>query len=193
AQVVVSGARASVSDLNSSNGVFRNGERVKEADVSPGDVLRFGSIEASIAEPPAARQEPAVETAAPAIELEHTIYRRVDTMVQGSATAVDANRVIRLLGQIARTLVASLSLNETLERVMELLLTHIPADRAMLSMRASAAGEFVPAVTRLKGSAGAPFSISKTVGDLVLRERVAVLTADVRRDERFDAARSLVR
>jgi adenylate cyclase len=196
AQVVVQGARASVCDLNSSNGVYRNGERVKEADLSSGDTLRFGSVEASIAEPPAVRAEPVVASADSAMQLEYTIYRRVDAAARGAATAVDANRVIRLLGEIARTLVASLSLSETLDRVVDLLLAHIPADRAMLSMRASAAGEFVPAVTRMKaGTAGAstPFSISRTVADLVVRERVAILTADVLRDARFDAAQSLFR
>jgi len=195
AQVVVHGALASLSDLNSSNGVYRNSERVKEADLSAGDTLRFGSVEASIAESPAIRDQPIVDSAAPAIQLEQTIYRRVDSMALGAATVVDANRVIRLLGEIARTLVASLSLSDTLDRVVDLLLTHIPADRATLSMRASAAGAFVPAVTRLKSGSAAstPFSISRTVADLVLRERVAVLTADSRRDERFGAAHSLFR
>jgi adenylate cyclase len=196
AQVVVSGDRATVSDLNSSNGLYRNGERIQEADLSPGDIVRFGSVEASIAEPPATREQPVLDGSAPAIQLEHTIYRRVGTVAKGAAAVVDANRVIRLLGEVARTLVASLLLGETLERVVDLLLAHIPADRAMLSMRESAAGDFVPAVTRLKpGSAGAstPFSISRTVADLVQRERVAILTADVRHDERFDAARSLFR
>src|SRR5207244_4501679 len=99
AQIVIEGATAVVSDLNSSSGLFRNGERVKTTAVAAGDVLWFGSVEATIDHQPAARlEESPVETAAPAIELEHTIYRRVDAETRAPATAVDANRVIRLLG-----------------------------------------------------------------------------------------------
>jgi adenylate cyclase len=82
-----------------------------------------------------------------------------------------------------------------LERVVTLLVGHIPAERAMLLMRASDSDEFVPRVTRVKASAApaSSFSVSRTVMDLVARERASVLTADVRQDNRFGAAVSLVR
>ena len=196
AQIVVTGTRAVASDLNSSSGLFKNGARVKETPIEPGDVLWFGSVEATVEQEAerVAAAPPAPEPPPP-IALEQTIYRRVDSLMRAPATAVDADRVIRLLGEIARTLVASLSLNETLDRVVTLLLTHVPGDRAMLSMRATGEGAFVPAVTRVKegSQASKTFSISRTVTDLVLRERVAVLTADARRDERFESAKSLYR
>ena len=72
------------------------------------------------------------------------------------AVNVDGKRVIRLLSEIARSLGASLSLNAMLERVVTLLVGQIPAERAMLLMRASDSDEFVPRVTRVKASAAAP-------------------------------------
>jgi adenylate cyclase len=166
-----------------------------ETSLAPGDRLRFGKIEAVVEEAP----DPEPAESGPAdgahgLTLNQATYLRVDALVQG-AINVDGKRVIRLLSEIARSLGASLSLNTMLERVVTLLVGHIPAERAMLLMRASDSDEFVPRVTRVKASAApaSSFSVSRTVMDLVARERASVLTADVRQDNRFGAAVSLVR
>ena len=196
ARITVDGDRARIVDLSSSSGLFVNGERIADADLAPGQVLWFGSVEATVEAHASEADEARPRTGAPAeIALEQTIYRRVDSLARTPAIAVDANRVIRLLSEVARALVASLSLDQTLDRVVSLLLDHLPGDRAMLAMRAAGDEAFVAAVTRVReGSlASGAFTISRTVASLVLRERVAVLTADARRDERFEAAQSLYR
>jgi pSer/pThr/pTyr-binding forkhead associated (FHA) protein len=45
AELVLQGNDVLVRDLNSTNGTFINGERVAEAILKPGQVLRFGTIE----------------------------------------------------------------------------------------------------------------------------------------------------
>jgi adenylate cyclase len=195
ARIVVDNGRATIVTLNNGNPVYRNGQPVTETSLAAGDHLRFGKIEAVVEEAP--DPEPAKggpTEGAPGLTLDQATYLRVDALVQG-AINVDGKRVIRLLSEIARSLGASLSLNTMLERVVTLLVGHIPAERAMLLMRASDSDEFVPRVTRFKASAPpvSSFSVSRTVMDLVARERASVLTADVRQDNRFGAAVSLVR
>lgn len=45
AEIVLKGNDVVVRDLNSTNGTFINGERVTEAVLKPGQVLRFGTVE----------------------------------------------------------------------------------------------------------------------------------------------------
>ncbi|MGC4120293.1 MAG: FHA domain-containing protein [Myxococcales bacterium] len=51
AEIVKTGQRFSVRDLNSSNGTFLNDERITEAELQPGDVVRFGVVELVFAGP----------------------------------------------------------------------------------------------------------------------------------------------
>ena len=44
-EVLLRGAEVIVRDLNSTNGTFINGERVTEAPLKPGQILRLGQIE----------------------------------------------------------------------------------------------------------------------------------------------------
>jgi adenylate cyclase len=190
AKLVVNGDAVTVEDLDSSNGVFKNGERVKNADVRPGDLLRFGGVEALLESPPVAVEKPATAT----LVLENTIYRRLDIAARvDENVVVDAKRVLRLMGEVGKTLVASLPLAEVLDRVVELLLAHVPAERAAILLIDQTTGALVPTVSRLRNGEKVTLEhpVSRTVTDLVLRERAAILSADVLGDERFDTAASL--
>lgn len=59
AELVLRGADVLVRDLNSTNGTFINGERVTEAALKPGQILRLGTIEMRLesGEAPAAKQK----------------------------------------------------------------------------------------------------------------------------------------
>src|SRR5215510_6565177 len=45
AEIVLKGSDILIRDLNSTNGTFINGERITEAVLKPGEILRFGTIE----------------------------------------------------------------------------------------------------------------------------------------------------
>jgi adenylate cyclase len=188
ARIVVSGDNARLEDLESRNGVFRNGERVKSMAIEPGDVLRFGAIEVLVETP-----VPEAPEAAP-LALEQTIYRRLEAPTgSGESVFVDANRVLRLMSEVGRVLVGSLPLPEMLTRVVELMLTHISAERAVLLLIDPTTGELVPTVSRLRDGREGPLDtpVSRTLTDLVLRERAAILSSDVQGDDRFGNALSL--
>ena len=191
ARVVVTGSAARLEDLDSRNGVFRNGVAITSCEIEAGDTLRFGAVEALVETPaPVAAAEPE----GPALTLEHTIYRRLEVPSRADETVVvDAKRVLRLMSEVGKTLVGSLPLQEVLARVVELLLANIPAERAVIFLLDPVTGDLVPSVSRLRdGTTGLMNTkVSKTVTDLVLRERAAVLSADVLGDMRFDSAQSL--
>ena len=62
AEVFKIGSNVSVRDLGSANGTFVNGERITEAPLSPGDVVRFGVIEWNYTGPGAARAAPSAKS-----------------------------------------------------------------------------------------------------------------------------------
>src|SRR5262249_49344568 len=94
---------------------------------------------------------------------------------------------------VARTLVATLPLQEILNRVIDLLLAHITTERACLVLADPKTQTLTSQIVRRQdGKPAQPVQISRTVRDMVLRQRVAVLTSDVRQDPRFDASQSVL-
>lgn len=181
-----------VEDLDSRNGTYVNGQPVRRAAIATGDRLTFGDVDASLE---AAVPEP-VAAAAGSVGLADptsTFMRKIDDLPGlTQARTIDAARLIRLLGEIARTLVTTLPLSEILNRVLDLLLTHVHADRASLLMADPASRELVPTLVRRSDGRPADNSmVSRTLIDMVLAERVAILTCDVRLDPRFDSSQSI--
>lgn len=58
AKIVRSGGRFWVIELGSANGTFVNGDRVSEAELSPGDVVRFGILDFTFSGPASAEVRP---------------------------------------------------------------------------------------------------------------------------------------
>jgi pSer/pThr/pTyr-binding forkhead associated (FHA) protein len=56
AEVFKTGSRVAVRDLGSANGTFVNGERISEAPLSPGDLIRFGVVEFTYSGPGTPRE-----------------------------------------------------------------------------------------------------------------------------------------
>jgi adenylate cyclase len=170
-----------VVDLQSSNGTSVNGQRIQRAKIGSGDNLMFGEVPGAV--------ERVQEYAD--VFAETRVFRDLGdvTTVGALAPVIDAPRLIRLLSEIARTLIARLTLPETLTRVFELLFAHIRAERASLLMVDAATGQLTPVVVRR--SDGRPAQqpvVSRTVLEAALGQRVAIMALDALVDTRFDEA-----
>ena len=67
AEIILQGPEILVKDLNSTNGSFINGEKISEAILKPGQILRFGQVELKIDDGlPVSAPAPAPSAAAPA-------------------------------------------------------------------------------------------------------------------------------
>src|SRR5258708_4677576 len=192
ARLVVRPDEVQLSDLQSRNGTYLAGEPILDVTLRGGEQVSFGDVEALL-------EQRADETVrAPesgTVTGEHTMIRRLGEPAPPAVAArlVDAPRLISLLGEGARPLVAPLPIEEILNPGVALLLGHVPAARAVLVMADSSTRALTSQIVRRQdGQPAQPVEISRTVREMTIKQRVAVLTSDVHQDPRFDGSQSVL-
>src|SRR5205823_7866724 len=95
--------------------------------------------------------------------------------------------LLALISKVGVALLASVTLNETLEQIVALVFEAVPADRCMIMMRSGKSPELKVAVARLRDRAGeiGEIRISRSVIEEVVANGKAVLTSDAQADPRF--------
>ncbi len=95
--------------------------------------------------------------------------------------------LLALISKVGVALLASVTLNETLEQVVSLVFEAVPADRCMVMMREDKSPELKVAVARLRDRVGevGEIRISRSVIDEVVTNGKSVLTSDAQADPRF--------
>ncbi len=122
---------------------------------------------------------------APAID-DAAVVRGVDEAATGQP-----NRALRSLSALARTLLSA-RLADVQALVLDALFEHLAADRGCI-MLFDGSGRLRPVVAKHRnaGESDGTITVSKTIVDRVVHERVAILTFDARTDARFADARSV--
>ena len=99
-----------------------------------------------------------------------------------------------MLTQVAETLIAVRPVEEVLDQVMDIVFEHMPADRGFLMLEDEAvADKLVPMVVKHRSSSAneGRITVSKTIADRVMHDRVSILTSDAMVDPRFGAGDSI--
>lgn len=194
-------------DLDSHNGTFVNGARIKEAVLRDGDEILIG-------ETLMLYQETVVEDVhfseddSP-LDSRLTIIRPVDDLAIPGLLGGEVqhprpkdqrieqlernNRNLIILYQLSEKLISPISLRELLATIMELTFKSIDADRGFL-MLFSTGGNLIPKVIKFRDSASKgneKITISRTIAKRVVQERVAILTSDAMVDPRFSQGESV--
>jgi serine phosphatase RsbU (regulator of sigma subunit) len=95
--------------------------------------------------------------------------------------------LLALISKVGITLLASATLNETLEQIVSLVFEAVPADRCLIMMRDAANEDLRVAVARLRDRVGdvGEIRVSRNVLDEVVMRGKSVLTSDAQHDPRF--------
>jgi adenylate cyclase len=213
AKVVVSEAGdARIMDLKSKNGTQVNGVPVVEAPLRDGDRILLGKFELTFAK--ALESKVVLDDAKPLSEEAGTIIRSVGELSRlltgaGAAkTPLDAlkpapvdvqeieksNRILKVLTQVAETLIAVRPVEEVLHQVMDIVFEHMPADRGFLMLEDEEdADKLVPMVVKHRAGGGGEgkITVSKSIANRVKHDRVSILTSDALVDPRFGAGDSI--
>ena len=95
--------------------------------------------------------------------------------------------LLALISKVGITLLASVTLNETLEQIVSLVFEAVPADRCLIMMRDQDSEDLRVAVARLRDRVGevGEIRVSRNVLDEVVIRGKSVLTSDAQHDPRF--------
>jgi serine phosphatase RsbU (regulator of sigma subunit) len=196
ALILNSGDAYFIEDLDSRNGTYVNGSRIRQRTrLKPNDRLELADLEVTFLEDhsvpnagpqqilPAASQTPA--------EFSATIMASLDAA--DSRVQVKPEAKLRAVLEISRNLSNTLDLKEVLPKILESLFLIFPqAGRGFILLRDADTGQLVPGATRHRGSPkNGTLSVSRTVIDQALRTGQAILSADAADDKRFDPSLSV--
>jgi phosphoserine phosphatase RsbU/P len=122
-----------------------------------------------------------------AIEGARTQPEEIATAATATAPATKHGDLLALISKVGITLLASATLNETLEQIVALVFEAVPADRCLIMMRDEGSEDLRVAVARLRDRAGevGEIRVSRNVLDEVVIRGKSVLTSDAQHDPRF--------
>jgi adenylate cyclase len=215
AEVVIEGEDCRLKDLKSKNGTQVNGVRVLEVILNDGDEILLGKFQLRFRK--TLEEQVVLDEEKPMLEEAGTVIRSVGELSkyfleekppteprQKRPTAIGArvaeappvetelgkiNRVLRSLSELAKALISAQP-EEVPARVMAAVFEHIPADRGFL-MLLDEEGNLKPRVVHHRHGDDEKITISKTIADRVVQDRVAILTSDAQVDPRFATGDSI--
>jgi two-component system, NtrC family, sensor kinase len=206
----------SILDLRSSNGTSVNGRRVETALLRDQDVISLGGIDLTLA---MASDPIDSDLRGSRIESQTSVHFMADdksvvqsvveadlpddtsdisTLHKKALEGVSLERARDRLStfyQLQEILRSTTDEKSLFRRILNLLFQVMPVDRGVILTRdADDTGLFNPVAVQVREGmeSGKGIGISKTILMRCLRERVAILTQDAVRDDRFGGAKSVV-
>jgi serine phosphatase RsbU (regulator of sigma subunit)/pSer/pThr/pTyr-binding forkhead associated (FHA) protein len=194
-------------DLGSANGTLYNGAPVGGSiPLSPGDRIQIGETEILFDDGTytSTRGAKMITDGSEAPEPEATIaLHSSDRTTSGLLEAIEGARtepdfraplgenkqsdLLALISKVGVTLLASATLEQTLNQVASLVFEAVPSDRCLIMMRDEGGEELKVAVARLRDREGevGEIRVSRHVLEEVVGQGKSVLTSDAQHDPRF--------
>jgi signal transduction histidine kinase len=196
-----------LTDLHSSNGTFVNGAPVNTRELVGGEEIHVGRTVILFTMQPA-RSDAAIIAERVALLGEQEAGPRSN--IVGQTTPQEVQALATLTGEMGRAqTLANLqvlyriaeevvrpsnSIEQLLERILDLTIEVTGADRGCVLLREAQTGEIVPKVFRHRRGLKATdrMGVSRSIVDYVLANRQGVRTSDARSDVRFTPGQSIL-
>ena len=199
-----------LSDLNSSNGTFVNGRRVRQRPLASGDQVQVGGTSMLYTGP----AEELGEDLAATIDIATVPPPEDQSRIIHSVTQQEGSRIfdieadlpqnswlararsnLQIMYRTALAVSHTLDIDQLLTRIMELIFEWVEADRGCLMLVDPATQRLEPKVRRTRAGIDQndKITISKTILDYVTERNEGVLTSDARQDDRFSPGASIVK
>lgn len=220
-QISMEAEGAFIEDLHSKNGTRANNIYISKTKLNSGDdilvaefPLKFEQVEAAPKKRVPQAQTPPQPTSDRQVLLSDqkelhqeagTIMRRVNDFQEiighyekepvrqqtAAERQVDSKRVMSVLIEVAQTLIAVKSLDDIVNKLMDVIFEYLPADRGFL-MLLNEENVLEPRSVKHRDAGNSEnIEISKTIADKALIEKMAILTTDAQVDDRFAAGESI--
>ena len=196
-----------VRDMDSTNGTFLNGKRVKKAEIRPGDKITIANVDIMVEATPT----PIQKTKGPldlAVSIDDPIPSDATITVKNPTEELvvdglldrppldDSSRSYKALQTLYRADKIACDFEDfvlMLENLMDLILEVIPASRGYIFLINRDSGKLVPYVRRAPDSIAddTEIVVSKTILNTAVGEKESLLSNDAMVDERFIQSRSI--
>ena len=195
-----------LTDRNSSNGTFVNGHVIRSHVLSDGDQIQLGGTLLLFTDTSdegwkgnAADRVQLLRRHDPADRSSIVTHLgqglgRVEPNAQAPDSTADSPNSLAVLYRIAEEVARpSSSLEQSLQRTLDLTVAAVLADRGCVLLTDPQTGEIRPSVTSQRDtvSPGSRMPISRTIVDYVLKSNQGVRTTDAQNDSRFDPTDSI--
>jgi len=198
-----------ISDLNSSNGTYVNGQRVRQHRLESGDQVQLGGtlmLYTGPSEEPDEALLRSITIGGPQRPEDQSRIIRSVTQEEGSKVfdfgtetpqntwLARARSNLRVMYRTALAVSHTLDIDQLLQRIMELIFEWVDADRGCIMLIDPVSKALEPRVRRTRQGLRADdaITISKTILDYVVERNEGVLTSDARQDQRWDPAASIL-
>lgn len=199
-----------ITDLASSNGTYVNGRVVRSASLQSGDLIQVGrtlilfQIESDLEERKAQVASNVEIVARHSADDHSQIVGNVSvtdprlSRLTHPKSPADASQDpldnLHLISRIAEETVRPVSsVNEMLQRILDLILRAVSGDRGCMLIKDVESGELAPlAFSPQMTAQESPMPVSRTIVDFVVKNRSGVRTSDARTDSRFDSGQSIL-
>ncbi|MES2789899.1 MAG: ATP-binding protein [Planctomycetota bacterium] len=199
-----------LTDLGSSNGTFVNGRAVRVHGLLDGDQVQIGRSVLLFS---------LVREVAPAADVSHNVMLlgqhdpEDQSNIIGEGVAPDGSELhikgpvtqqqalaqtlanLQVLYRISEEAVRpAIPIHQMLQRILDLTLQAVGADRGCMMLRDPLTSEMIPRVfSPVRGTQGVmPMPVSRTIVEYVLRNRQGVRTSDAKADSRFAPGQSIL-
>ena len=197
AQILFQNEKYVLHDRGSSNGTFVNGNVIRQIALRDGDRVQIGRTVILFSGSTGEESR----HAATLIDLvgraglhdSSRIVGRVANDGERPETVFSRPAETSVLSQIAEEAVKGSGLEQTLDRILDLTIAALGADRGGVLLGATDTDELTPIAARhRRGATGGRIPVSRSIIDYALRTGQGVRTSDARHDNRFEAGKSIL-
>ncbi len=198
-----------LTDLDSSNGTFVNGQQITQHTLTSGDQVQFGRsllLYTGVADHSAedlAQQINIVGRgeAGDGSRILHSIPQQEGSQIfepqpeeSRSPWLARARSNLQIMYRTALAVSHTLDIDELLARIMNMIFEWVEADRGCIMLYEPETKKLQPKVRRHReeSAAGDQISISRTILDYVIDRNEGVLTSNAREDDRWDTGQSIL-
>ncbi len=180
-----------IEDNNSTNGVLINGKKIQKSKVDIGDEITLGNFKLELVHTTEIASGTFYRTL-------HDFQRDYDldglSKVEEKEMPQEEKRkskVLSILIQMAKTLLTAESLDEVLNKIMEIVFEALDAERGYILLKTN--GNLEPKLIKAKKGELTKDSLpfSKTIIDQVINQKISLITHDALADSRFEEGKSI--
>ncbi len=198
-----------LTDLDSSNGTFVNGQRVTEQRLESGDHLQIGGTLLLFTRPSEESDGNLSEQIDISVDQDdgdgsriiHSVSQEESSRIFDTASnsyqdtwLARARSNLQIMYRTALAVSHTLDIDQLLQRIMELIFEWVEADRGCIMLLDAQTKSLDRKVFRTRGDIRSEetIRISKTILDYVMERGEGVLTSDARQDNRWNPAASIL-